>query len=569
MKNLTQVQIGDVRYKSPVFVASTPASDSNEKVFQALEAGAGAVILKTEIPIKKNINRKGFSFAILSPDKKTWFNTGSTAHEVDKGDNYLIDLLNEVYNTGRAEMPIIPSVATKEMIDSENIDYDGLIPTIEPVAQFSSDKSIPINIEVNFRYMIRVLERALCPPHLAKIADEYFSLSPNGITKIIIRNVIQMTTFFDKVNKRYKSSIGIIVKFPFRTDIGDICTQTYEGNPIIKAFSIVNTIKSPGKLQWGMRDRTKLFQISGSALTEISRYSTFQLYRMINLPIICTGGVAMELQDSDLNFVAAAEASWLLKEFQTLCEIDKQDQSNSYTDKIKRKANAKFDSMQKLISWLNKMETIAEKESDIDNRIKLIKKEFKANKEEFDGNQVTTITKFIKEYREKENLNKIYFRSILALEDILDRIYVGSSAVQIGTAMLGGSGFAGLKRICMLMQAFFESEVFRELVFQDNMGALDAGDNRLLVDRIVHNTNMKNYIGLYVEERFSDKIELSQPTYEIDKALCTKCGTCIDIPYCNGAILNKENSFEIDKTRCGSCGVCFQVCEHKAIVKLN
>jgi len=568
MNSLTKISIGDVQYRNPIFVASTPATDSASKVFQGIKAGAGAIFLKTTLPSTGGKNRKGFSFAMLSPDRKTWFNTGSTAHEMNNSSEILFDLLKDVYNHfDQSELPVVPSVATKETLNTQEIDFASLLPLVKPVVHFSAMNDIPINIELNFRYMIRILERNLCPPEFKNIADEYFSIAHEGITNIIIQNIHNASVFFDKINNNYNSKIGLILKFPFRTDIGNICLQTCPGNLIIKAISVVNTIKSPGKLQWGTHGKSKLFQVSGSALTEMARYSIFQLHNLLNIPIISTGGVAMELQDSLHDFSTAAEASWLLKEFRTLREIAKQDVDHNYTKYIESKTGAKFSYMAKLVSWLNHIENEASNSLSFTEKIQSLKKDIQAKKMSPDDVQIESLTKVIAEYTDRENRKAIYFRSILALEDILDRIYIGSTAVQVGTAMLSYPGFSGLKGICDLMQAFFESEVFRELVFQDNVGNLDRGANNAITKRIKEYVHLKNYIGLYAEERHSTNIELHKPRYRVDHTLCTRCGKCLDIPYCTGAISNTNGEITINENLCGSCGVCFQSCLYGAIVK--
>ncbi|QJB56551.1 hypothetical protein [Pseudodesulfovibrio sp. zrk46] len=566
MDNITQIKIGRVSYKNPIFIASTPAADSTQKALEALENGAGAVILKTILPTSSTAVRKGYSFAKLSPNKKTWFNTGSTAHEMDNTPASVAALLETVHSAyPSGDIPIIPSIATKYTTSASEIDFESIKSLVEPIALFSGSHGVPINIELNLRYMIRVLERGLCHEGYKNIADEYFSVVEGGITDTIIKNVCSAVVFFDKINSEMGCQLGLILKFPFRTDLGQICLKTCRDQEIVKAVSVVNTIKSPGKLQWGTRGKTKLFQVSGSTLTEIARYSVFQLNRLLDIPVISSGGVGMELQDDLLNFEAAAESSWLLKEFKTLCEIGKHDDGKSYTAEIESKSDCSFPKMRRLISWLNKIVDGADSATAVDASLKAIREKGIPDNSQY----LDTVTAIFEKYTEKENAKNMSFKSILALEDILDRIYIGSTAVQVGTAILASPGFSGVKRLCDLLQAFFEGEVFREIVFQESIDNLTSENRDFVVDRIVGGVNLSNYIGLYAKERYADKIELSRPSYEIDNDCCVRCKDCMKIPYCSGAISLNGKDLVIDAHKCGRCGVCFQTCKYGAIVEMS
>lgn len=54
------------------------------------------------------------------------------------------------------------------------------------------------------------------------------------------------------------------------------------------------------------------------------------------------------------------------------------------------------------------------------------------------------------------------------------------------------------------------------------------------------------------------------PKFEIDQAVCDKCGKCLHEFGCP-VITEENNVFTIDKELCTGCAVCVQVCPVKAI----
>jgi ferredoxin len=296
----------------------------------------------------------------------------------------------------------------------------------------------------------------------------------------------------------------------------------------------------------------------------LSRFTLAQLSQVVDIPLISSGGIAMQLQTSIHDLSTWTESSWLLRQFSLLCEIARQDPGSQYTRRLERIAGIDFEGRRRLVHALTKMEAEATRHAAL-REVVTSRDRTQRVAQALEDVRALQLSEAISEYLKLARRRNLYLRAVLALEDILDRIFLGATAVQVGTAILAYPGFQSIRVLVQLMEAFFENEVFQELVFQDSLGNLQRSLPGPLVERILEALSVKSYIGLYRSEAHSSEIELDQPIYDIDHSLCAHCGQCLEIPYCNGAIAKVEGEYVIDRQRCTSCGVCAQVCPQGAI----
>ena len=65
--------------------------------------------------------------------------------------------------------------------------------------------------------------------------------------------------------------------------------------------------------------------------------------------------------------------------------------------------------------------------------------------------------------------------------------------------------------------------------------------------------------------RYTVNVNTTQYIAQVDKDLCTGCGTCVDVCYTNTMYLNDDNIAAIGERDCIGCGVCAYNCPEKAI----